>query len=321
MPRPFGGDLLVLTGPTASGKSALALELAERHGLEILSVDSMSVYRRMDVGTAKPTAEDRARVPHHGIDLVEPWQEFDAARYASHADACIAEATSRGVRLLLTGGTPLYLLAVLRGFFNGPPANAELRAELRAREANAPGSLHERLAEVDPEAASRIHRNDTKRLVRALEVFDATATPISELQQQFEEGPPRYPYRLAGLTLERDTMRARVRERTQHMFEAGLVDEVRAIRAAGGFSDSASQAIGYREVCALLDGALESDLLVSRVRSATHRLVRRQETWFRRMFELERLPLEPNRRDAPLLELAERALLSPRSTTQSEKKV
>lgn len=303
-------ELLVLTGPTASGKSALALEIAERHGFEILSVDSMSIYRGMDVGTAKPSVEDRSRVPHHGIDLVDAHEDFDAARFAKYADDCIQETAARGVRLLLTGGTPLYLMAVLRGFFDGPPKNQALREELREREAQDPGCLHRELAGVDPEAADRIHRNDIKRLVRALEVHRETGARISDLQRQFEEGPPRYPYRLAGLTSTRETMRARVKARTLKMFEAGLVDEVRALLAAGGFSPSASQAIGYRECCEFLDGKLASDVLVSRVRSNTHRLVRRQETWFRRMRELRQIPVEDERRDASLLELAERALLA-----------
>lgn len=303
-------EVLVLTGPTASGKSALALELAERHGFEILSVDSMSIYRGMDVGTAKPSRDDRARVPHHGIDLVAAHEDFDAARFAAYADERIANAEARGLRLLLTGGTPLYLMAVLRGFFDGPPKNPELRDELRAREAEDPGCLHRELSSLDPEAADRIHRNDIKRLVRALEVQRATGRPISTLQRQFEEGPPRYPYRLAALTLERETMRQRVKARTQKMFEDGLVDEVRRILGDRGFSASASQAIGYRECCDFLDGRLAADVLVSRVRSNTHRLVRRQETWFRRMRERIVLPVEDARRDAPLLELAERALLA-----------
>ena len=300
----------MLTGPTASGKSELALQLAELHGFEILSVDSMSIYKRMDLGTAKPSRAERARVAHHGLDLVEAHENFDAARYAQYADECIREAQLRGVRLLLTGGTPLYLMAILRGFFAGPPANPSLRASLRERELHEAGSLHRELQQLDPEAAERIHRNDTKRLVRALEVQQATGQSISSLQQQFEQGPPRYPYRLAGLSLPRETIRARVRARTQAMFDAGLVDEVRGILAAGGFSDSSSQAIGYREVCAFLAGKLDAELLISRVRTATHRLVRRQETWFRRMPNLRRLPLEDPADSAPLIERATRALLA-----------
>ena len=304
--EPLLEPLLVLTGPTASGKTQLAIEVATRHGLEILSVDSMSVYRSMDVGTAKPSTDERALVPHHGIDLVDPWEDFDAARFAAYADACIADATRRGKRLLLVGGTPLYLMAILRGFFDGPPKDAELRDALRLEEEASPGALHTRLLEVDAEAAARIHKNDVKRLVRALEVFETTGLKISEQQRQFEEGPPRYPHRLLGLSIGRDHMRERVRERTRSMFEHGLVDEVRAILAAGGFSDTAGQAIGYSEVLDFLEGRLGSDVLVSRVRSSTHRLVRRQETWFRRMKDITLLPVDEARRDAALVDLADR---------------
>ncbi|MCA8969511.1 MAG: tRNA (adenosine(37)-N6)-dimethylallyltransferase MiaA [Planctomycetes bacterium] len=302
--------LLVLTGPTASGKSALAIEIATRHDLEILSVDSMSIYRLMDVGTAKPTRAERERVVHHGLDLVDPWEDYDAARFAAYADERIESASKRGKRLLLVGGTPLYLMAILRGFFEGPPKNPDLRRELRDREDAEPGSLHLELESIDAEAAQRIHRNDTKRLVRALEVYEATGRPISELQRQFEQGPPRYTHRLASLSIARDHMRERVRERTRAMFEGGLVDEVRAIQDAGGFSPTAGQAIGYAEVLDFLRGDLASDLLVSRVRNSTHRLVRRQETWFRRMQDITLLPVEDERRDRPLLDLAERVFFA-----------
>ena len=284
--------LAVLTGPTAAGKSELALRIAETLELEILSADSMTVYRRMDIGTAKPSVEDRARVLHHGIDLVDPWEEFDTARFVEHADAAIAAAHGRGHGVLVVGGTPLYLMALLRGFFDGPRANAEVRARLRAREQQTPGSLHTELGKVDREAADRIHPNDLKRIVRALEVFELCGTPISTLQRQFEHGPPRYPYRAAWIALERETLRTRVRARTSAMLDAGLVDEVRAIEAAGGFSVAAGSAIGYRETREFLAGKLAADEFPYRIRSATHRLVRRQETWFRRFPNLTRVPLD-----------------------------
>jgi tRNA dimethylallyltransferase len=302
-------DLLVLTGPTASGKSRIALELASRHGLEILSADSMSVYRRLDIGTAKPTAEERARVRHWAIDLVEPWQTFDTARYVAEADRVLADAAARGQRLLVVGGTPLYLMALLRGFFAGPSADPELRARFAEREASSPGALHEELSRVDPESAARIHRHDTKRLVRALEVFTHTGRPISELQQQFDSGPPRYPHRLVALSLPRDELKARVRARTTRMLEAGLVDEVRGVLAAGGFSRTAAEAIGYAETLAFLRGEIGADQLGYAIRTATHRLVRKQETWFRRFRDARRLALAPA--DASReVEMCEEALLS-----------
>jgi len=306
--------LLVLSGPTASGKTDLALELAARHGLEILSVDSMAVYRGMDVGTAKPTLEARARVPHHGLDLVDPSEDFDAARYCAHADRVRAEVAARGGRLLLVGGTPLYLMAFLRGFFEGPKADPGLREELLALERGEPGRLHAELARVDPEAAARIHRHDRKRLVRALEVHRRTGRPISRLQRQFDEGPPRHPYRGVWLSLPREVLRERVRERCRRMFEAGLVDEVRRIRAAGGFGKTAGVAIGYREVLAFLDGELPADRLVTKVRAHTHRLVRRQETWLRRFPGLVRLDLQDLTREEALERLETEFDLGPRSS-------
>ncbi|MEZ5988518.1 MAG: tRNA (adenosine(37)-N6)-dimethylallyltransferase MiaA [Planctomycetota bacterium] len=293
--------LLVLTGPTASGKSGLALLLAERHGLEVLSADSMSVYRGMDIGTAKPTPEERRRVPHHGLDLVDASEDFDSARYVAVADAAIAGARARGARLLVAGGTPLYLMALLRGFFDGPSRDPALRARLEAEEDDEPGLLWRRLSEVDPVAAERIHARDRRRLVRALEVHELSGRPISEQQRQFEEGPPRYPYVALGLERPRDELRARVRRRCRAMFEGGLVDEVRALLTRGGFSATAREAIGYREVLTFLDGGLKAEELEYRVRSNTPRLVRRQTTWFRRFPGLTRVDAG----DRPVAELAE----------------
>jgi len=284
-------EVWVLTGPTASGKSGLGMELARRHDLEIVSADSMSLYKRMDIGTAKPSPAEQAEIPHHGLDLVEPWEEYDSSRYVGMADAAIAGIRSRGKRPLVLGGTPLYLMALLRGFFEGPSQDRELRRRLEEEEARQPGSLHERLLDVDPEAAARIHRNDRKRLVRALEVFELTGQTISSLQTQFEQGPSRYPYRALALHREREELRERVRERCQRMFDAGLVQEVRSILAAGGFSRSAGAAIGYREVLEFLDGRLPADELQYRVRSNTYRLVRRQSTWFRGFRGLQTLDL------------------------------
>src|SRR5687768_10895670 len=167
--------MLVILGPTASGKSDLALEVARRTGAEILSVDSMQVYRGMDIGTAKPSAAERAEVRHHLIDVVEPTETFTVARFVELADAVIADARRRGVPLIATGGTPLYYKALFEGLFEGPPADEAVRERLRGQGGE---DLHRRLREVDPEAARRIHANDTKRLIRALEVYELTGRPI-----------------------------------------------------------------------------------------------------------------------------------------------
>jgi tRNA dimethylallyltransferase len=237
----------------------------------------------MDIGTAKASAEERARVPHHGIDLVEPWEEYDSERFRRYVDDVRADAARRGKKLLLVGGTPLWLMALLFGYFEGPGADPELRRQLEAEEAAEPGVLHERLRQVDPESADRIHRRNIKRLVRALEVFETTGKPISELQTQFEGQAPRLPFVAARIDIDRELLKRRVAKRIDRMFVTGLVDEVRSILAAGGFGPTARHAIGYKEVLRFLEGGLDADELPYRIRSSTNRFVRRQHTWFRRM--------------------------------------
>ncbi len=266
--------------------------LAKQHGWEILSADSMSIYRGMDIGTAKPSLEEREGVPHHGIDLVGPEERFDTARFVAYADRVIAEAQRRNKEILVVGGTPLYLMALIKGFFEGPEADPELREALRAQEKRKPGSLHDRLQKVDPIAAQRIHRNDIKRLVRALEVFEKTGTAISKLQKQFEEGEDRYRYVGVRILLARESLRERVRERSKKMLDLGLVDEVRRIREGCGFGPTAGAAIGYREVMDFLDHKFPADELIYRIRSSTHRLVRRQDTWLRTFPGLQSLEIE-----------------------------
>ncbi|MBK8098284.1 MAG: tRNA (adenosine(37)-N6)-dimethylallyltransferase MiaA [Planctomycetes bacterium] len=283
--------LWIVTGPTASGKTALALELAAGAGAEILSMDSMAVYRRMDVGTAKPSAADRQRVPHHLIDLVEPWQEFDTARWCELAELALADVAARGRRALIVGGTPLYLMAFGKGMLQGPGADPQLRAQLEGRERAQPGCLHEELARRDPAAAARIHRNDLRRLVRALEVLTLTGKPISGQQDHFERQGWRRPLRIVGIARSRDELHARVKARTEAMLAAGLLDEVAAIEQTGGFSQTAGGAIGYAECRAFLAGRFKDRTeLRNRIRRATHKLIRRQTTWLRRLPDIRWLP-------------------------------
>lgn len=274
----------VVTGPTAAGKTALALALAERLGGEILSMDSMAVYRRMDIGTAKPDAAERARVPHHLIDLVEPSETFDTARWCEHAERALASVRARGRVPIVVGGTPLYLMAFFKGMMEGPAADPELRERLAAREAESPGALHEELSRRDPAAALRIHRRDQKRLVRALEVLELTGRPISEQQDHFERQGFRRPCRIAAISWPRDDLHVRVKQRTEAMLDRGLLDEVRAIERDGGFSATAGAAIGYAECLDFLRGRYKDrEELRNRIRRSTHRLIRRQLTWLRRL--------------------------------------
>jgi len=261
----------VLVGPTAGGKSRAAVPVARELDAEIVSLDSMLLYRGMDIGTDKPAT---GGVPHHLIDLLDAKERFDLRRYIEQADRVIADISARGRRVLVVGGTGLYLRGLLKGVFEGVARNAELRAQLAATEASV---LHARLREVDPEAAARIHRNDRRRITRALEVHAATGRPLSALQTQFE-GPDRYPAVIAGLAWPRDALRERVRTRVAEMFRAGLVAEVSAL----SLGPTAAQAVGYKEVLGALRGDYDMDEARRLVERNTMRLARRQATWFKR---------------------------------------
>ena len=219
-----------LTGPTAAGKSAVGVELARRIGAEIISMDSMALYRGMDIGTAKPTHQQRESIPHHLIDVIEPCDEFSLAQYLEAAGREAAAIAGRGRQVLFVGGTPLYLKGLLRGIFQGPPADWPLRRRLALEaQRHGPSWLHDRLTEVDPAAAARLHPNDARRLVRALEVFEKTGRPISQLQRQFDVGRSAQQCRVFVLDWPRAELHARIDRRVCEMFAAGLVDEVRPV--------------------------------------------------------------------------------------------
>jgi len=264
--------LYVLVGTTAAGKSRVALPVARALDAEIVSLDSMLVYRGLDVGTDKP--RDRGGIPHHLIDLLDPSERFDLRRYLEQADAAIADIRARGRRVLVVGGTGLYLMGLLKGVFEGPPRDPALRERLGREEAP---QLHARLAVVDPATAARLHPNDRRRITRALEVFLATGLPLRELQTQFE-GPDRYAAVLAGLRLPPDVLRARVRARIDAMLQAGLVEEVSGL----ALGPTASQAVGYKEVLGALEGRYDLAEARRLIERNTLRLARRQRTWFRR---------------------------------------
>jgi len=283
--------LRVLIGETAAGKTSLALDVAEGVGAEILSMDSMLVYRGMDVGTAKPAPAERARVRHHGLDRVLPHERYDVQRWLADAEAALEDARARGAPVLLVGGTGLYLKALLHGLFQGPAPDPALRAELVARaRAEGPEALHTELGARDPAAARRIHPHDEKRLVRALEVWMQTGRTLSDWQEQWGEGggpsPAPRAARVVGLARSREVLDRRIRDRVRAMLAAGWADEVRGILAGGGFGPSAIQALGYREVIEHVEGRLGGEALEELVATKTRRFARRQRTWFRR-FEAE----------------------------------
>ena len=273
--------VLVIVGATASGKSALAMDVARRAGAEILSVDSMQVYRGMDVGTAKPSPAERAEVRHHLIDVAGPDEVFTVARFVEMADGVIEDAKRRGVPLVATGGTPLYYKALFQGLFEGPGADEGVREKLRGL---ANEELHRRLAEVDPEAAARIHVNDGKRLVRALEVWELTGRPISSFQTAWEgEAMARHPAVWVGLNWEREALNRRINARVKEMVAAGWVDEVkRLLDRRGELSKTAAEATGYAELIAHARGELTLEEAVEAIKIGTRQLARRQMKWFRR---------------------------------------
>ncbi|NMC20810.1 MAG: tRNA (adenosine(37)-N6)-dimethylallyltransferase MiaA [Thermogutta sp.] len=297
-----------LTGPTASGKTELGVLLAERLEAEILSMDSMAVYRGMDIGTAKPDEAIRRRVPHHLLDLVDPWEEYSLARYLEDAATAVERVRRKGKPVLFVGGTPLYLKAALRGIFQGPPADAELRRRLRDEAAGRPpGFLHARLAKVDPQAAARLHPNDQRRIIRALEVYETTGRPISRLQAQFDRPRAEALGRVFQLHLPRELLRARIERRTEALFAQGFVEEVRRLLDhPRGLGPTASRALGYQEVIAFLRGQGSLEDTIAQVKLRTRQFTKRQMTWFRHLEEVEAIPVSPE--DTPR-SLEERILL------------
>jgi tRNA dimethylallyltransferase len=254
----------------------------------------MAIYRGMDIGTAKPTGPERDAVPHHLLDVVEPIVEFSVAQYVNAAAAAIADIRSRGREPLFVGGTPLYLKSLLRGLFDGPPADWQMRDEIEQElEQVGQPALYERLLQIDPVAASHIHPHDKRRLIRALEVHRATGEPISHQQLQFEEGRPAEECHVFVLRRRREELHARIEGRVEAMIECGLVDEVRGLTANGHeLGRTARQAVGYREAIAYLSSEYDRDEMIARIKARTRRFAKRQGTWFRSLSECRFVDVE-----------------------------
>ena len=271
--------LWAIIGPTASGKSALAMALARRTGAQILSVDSMQVYQGMDIGTAKPTSDEQREVVHHLIDVASPADEFAVSKFVELADRAIASAKSRDVPLIAVGGTPLYFKSLFQGLFEGPAGDAELRQELSRVD---PKELHERLSSIDPAAAGRLHMNDTRRVIRAIEVFEQTGKPISQLQTQWAS-PPRHPATWLGMNCDKEILGKRINTRIRQMIDAGWIEEVRGLLARHGtLSKTAGEATGYLQISRHLREELTLDDAIEEIKVLTRQLARRQMKWFRR---------------------------------------
>jgi tRNA dimethylallyltransferase len=290
MPADHRPPAIAIMGPTASGKTAFALACAERFGGEIVSVDSALVYRELDIGAAKPTRAELARVPHHLVDVRDPWQPYSAAEFAADARRAIDEILARGRMPILAGGTGLYFRALLHGLAPMPEADRSLRAaiEAEARERSWP-ALHAELARVDPAAAARIHATDPQRIQRALEVYRASGRPISAWQAEAPRTP--LPARVLKLVLapaDRAVLHARIERRFDAMLEAGFLDEVRGLRALPGMRAVAApldlpaiRAVGYRQAWEHLDGLCDAGEFRNRAIFATRQLAKRQLTWLR----------------------------------------
>lgn len=294
-----------LTGPTSSGKTPLAIAVAERLGAEIISLDSMAIYRGMDIGTAKPTREQRAQVPHHMLDVVEPTESFSVSSYVLAAHAVAEDIRARGKRVLVCGGTPLYLKSLLRGLFLGPQADWEFRSAIESYLADHGGeALRQRLSQVDPLLAHKIHPHDHRRMIRALEVAKVTGQPLSHWQEQFESAADPADFPVAVLRLDRAWLHQCINQRVEAMLTGGLVDEVRGLLAQHGrLGRTAAQAVGYREV---IDHLTEKNTLAETtvlIQAHTRQFARRQEIWFRGLKELQPVVVTP---ESSIDELADR---------------
>ena len=282
-------ELICLLGPTAVGKTAVAIQLAQRLNAEIVSIDSRQIYRQMDIGTAKPTPEEQKAARHHLIDCVDISQPFSVADYQSLADAAIADIQNRNKRVLLVGGAGLYFRAVVDGLFEGPGADPSLRERFE-REAAQHGVdvLHNKLRACDPESAERIHPNNVVRVIRALEVYELTGTPMSEHQQQWQPEKQRYPFIAFCLTMPRALLYRRIEQRVDVMLANGLIAEVESLLAAGYARGTvALQSFGYRELIAYLDGECTYVEAISQLKQNTRRFAKRQLTWFRKDTRIE----------------------------------
>ena len=286
-------DAWFLTGPTASGKSRVALELAERIDAEIISVDSMAVYRGMDIGTAKPTSDQRERIPHHLIDLIDPTSEYSVSQFVVDAHSKADEVRARGRKVLLVGGTPLYIKTLFCGMFLGPPADWDFRAAVEADVAEfGIESLRKRLEQVDPLSAYKILDGDVRRMTRALEVAKITGRPLSHWQNQFEQVQGTTSCKCFALAWERSQLHNRVNLRVDSMFHRGLLDEVKTLIVKfGALGRTAAQAVGYKEPMEFLKGAVKEKDMVEQVKAHTRQFVRRQEIWFRSMPSIQRVPI------------------------------
>lgn len=302
--------MVLVLGVTASGKARLGFELAKSLDGEIISVDSMKVYRRMDIGTAKPSRQAREEVRHHLVDVVEPSESFSVGLFLERALAVIDDIRSRGKTVVAVGGTALYIKALLYGLFEGPGSDELIRAELKARvQREGTARLHEALQRIDPEAASRIDSNDAKRIIRALEVYQLTGRPISSFQKQFDAEKPMHDWIILGLRRQKEEESRRMNARVKRMIEQGLVEEVRSLLAEERpLSRQARCAIGYAEIIEHLQGRMSLEDAIEEVKKNTRRLAKGQRTWFKTFKGVRWIDVGPEETAESVIERAKREL-------------
>jgi len=295
---------ILILGVTASGKGRLAFQLAEAFGAEIISIDSMKVYRRMDIGTAKPPKEARAAIRHHLIDVVEPSESFSVGAFLDRSLGAIEQIKSRNKPIVAVGGTALYIKAMLYGLFEGPGADEQIRSQLRAQ-AKIKGldRLYRQLEKVDPVAAERIEPNDSRRIIRALEVYKITGKPISSFQKQWNMRGTQHDWTIMGLHRERTDTNGRINARVKKMLAAGLVDEVESLLAEDKpLSKQARCAIGYGEIIDYLNGQTKLEEAIELIKKNSRRLAKNQRTWFKTFRNVNWLDVGPDEPPEKILE-------------------
>ncbi|MHC4114830.1 MAG: tRNA (adenosine(37)-N6)-dimethylallyltransferase MiaA [Planctomycetota bacterium] len=311
-------NMILILGTTASGKSRLAFDLARQIDAEIISIDSMKVYRRMDIGTAKPSAGARSRVNYHLVDVVEPSWPFNVATFLDLSNQAIEQIKSRNKPIIVVGGTAMYIKALLHGLFDGPGIDERIREELRRQvEEGALEALYQKLVQVDPSSAERIHPNDVKRVIRAMEVYELTGKPISTFQQQWNPnhslplnlqmplGDMPFPWKIIGLRREKSVENSRINQRVKKMVARGLVDEVSSLLAEPKpLSKQARCAIGYAEIIDYLSGKLRLKDAIELIKKNTRRLAKHQRTWFKTFKNVSWLDIEPDENAQTILNRA-----------------
>ena len=288
--------MILILGVTASGKGRLAFDLAERTDAEIISIDSMKVYRRMDIGTAKPPKQARERITYHLIDVVEPSDSFSVGAFLDAASESIEQIKSRNKQIIAVGGTALYIKSLLYGLFEEAGSDERIRAELRTRaQAEGPAELHRELTSIDPIAADRINPNDARRIIRALEVYAITGKPISSFQKQWESRKPKHDWTIIGLYRDKTDASGRMNRRVKKMIDAGLVEEVRSLLDEDKpLSKQARCAIGYAEIIEHLNGRIDLKDAIEKIKINTRRLAKGQRTWFKTFRNIHWLDIAPN---------------------------